>query len=176
MPDQAGIASELAFIDEWLGKFGKLNASKMSDKQRTDLALLTNKLQSDRWYLTTFREFEWNPAQYNVAGSIDFILNTEYAAQPQRLRTLLKRIASVPQYYAAARASIVNPTREHTQLAIAQSAGVLSVLDDLNKTAGQTCSRPSNTPKPKQLTKQPPNKPCKNPIYRQPCQQTNQAT
>ncbi|WP_232251007.1 DUF885 domain-containing protein [Janthinobacterium sp. 1_2014MBL_MicDiv] len=135
IPDAASRQKQLAFIEEWLGKFGKLNAGKMSDKQRTDLALLTNKLQSDRWYLTTFREFEWNPALYNVAGSIDFILNTEYASQPQRLRTLLKRIATVPQYYVAARASIHQPTREHTQLAIAQSAGVLSVLDDLNKTA-----------------------------------------
>src|SRR5450830_1278880 len=135
IPDAANRQARLAFIDEWTDKFGKLDGSKMSPKQRTDLALAPNKLQSDRWYLTTFRDFEWNPAVYNVAGTIDFILNTEYAAQPQRLRTLLKRIATVPQYYAAARASIVNPTREHTQLAIAQSAGVLSVLDDLNKTA-----------------------------------------
>jgi uncharacterized protein (DUF885 family) len=143
IPDAANRQRQLAFINEWLDKFGKLDGSKMSDKQRTDLALLTNKLQSDRWYLTTFREFEWNPAMYNVASSIDFILNTEYAAQPQRLRTLLKRIATVPQYYIAARASIVNPTREHTQLAIAQSAGVLSVLDDLNKAAQASILTPT---------------------------------
>ncbi len=143
IPDAANRQRQLAFINEWLEKFGKLDGSKMSDKQRTDLALLTNKLQSDRWYLTTFREFEWNPAMYNVASSIDFILNTEYAAQPQRLRTLLKRIATVPQYYIAARASIVNPTREHTQLAIAQSAGVLSVLDDLNKAAQASILTPT---------------------------------
>ena len=143
IPDAASRQRQLAFIDEWLEKFGKLDGSKMSDKQRTDLALLTNKLQSDRWYLTTFREFEWNPAMYNVASSIDFILNTEYASQPQRLRTLLKRIATVPQYYVAARASIVNPTREHTQLAIAQSAGVLSVLDDLNKAAQASILTPT---------------------------------
>lgn len=143
IPDAANRQRQLAFINEWLEKFGKLDGSKMSDKQRTDLALLTNKLQSDRWYLTTFREFEWNPAMYNVASSIDFILNTEYAAQPQRLRTLLKRIATVPQYYLAARASIVNPTREHTQLAIAQSAGVLSVLDDLNKAAQASILTPT---------------------------------
>ena len=143
IPDAANRQRQLAFINEWLDKFGKLDGSKMSDKQRTDLALLTNKLQSDRWYLTTFREFEWNPAMYNVASSIDFILNPEYAAQPQRLRTLLKRIATVPQYYIAARASIVNPTREHTQLAIAQSAGVLSVLDDLNKAAQASILTPT---------------------------------
>ena len=143
IPDAANRQRQLAFIDEWLEKFGKLDGSKRSDKQRTDLALLTNKLQSDRWYLTTFREFEWNPAQYNVASSIDFILNTEYASQPQRLRTLLKRIATVPQYYVAARASIVNPTREHTQLAISQSAGVLTVLDDLNKAAQASILTPT---------------------------------
>ncbi|MGK5027048.1 DUF885 domain-containing protein [Janthinobacterium sp. RB2R34] len=143
IPDAAYRQRQLAFIDEWLEKFGKLDGSKMSDKQRTDLALLTNKLQSDRWYLTTFREFEWNPAMYNVASSIDYILNTEYASQPQRLRTLLKRIATVPQYYVAARASIVNPTREHTQLAIAQSAGVLTVLDDLNKAAQASILTPT---------------------------------
>ncbi|WP_183682708.1 MULTISPECIES: DUF885 domain-containing protein [unclassified Janthinobacterium] len=143
IPDAANRQARLAFIDEWLDKFGKLDGSKMSPKQRTDLALVTNKLQSDRWYLTTFRDFEWNPAEYNVASTIDFILNTEYASQPQRLRTLLKRIATVPQYYAAARANINHPTREHTQLAIAQSAGVLSVLDDLNKTAQASILTPT---------------------------------
>ena len=135
IPDQASRARQLQFIDEWLARFAKIDARQLSDKQRTDLALLNNKLKADRWYLTTFREFEWNPSSYNIAGSLDFILNTEYAAQPQRLRTLLKRIANVPQYYAAARDSIVNPTREHTQLAVAQSAGVLTVLGDLDRAA-----------------------------------------
>ncbi len=135
IPDQAYRQQQLAFLDEWQDKFGKIDARQLSNKQRTDLALLVNKLNSDRWYLTTFREFEWNPAIYNIASSIDYILTTEYAAQPQRLRTLLKRIAKVPEYYAAARANIVNPTREHTQLAIAQSTGVLTVLADLDKTA-----------------------------------------
>jgi uncharacterized protein (DUF885 family) len=135
IPDAAGRERRLAFIDDWLGRFSKIDARQLSPKQRSDLVLLTNKLNSDRWYLTTFREFEWNPALYNIASPIDFILNTEYAAKPQRLRTLLKRIAGVPAYYDAARASISNPTREHTQLAIAQAPGVLSLLADLDKEA-----------------------------------------
>ncbi|KQV89911.1 hypothetical protein ASD15_24760 [Massilia sp. Root351] len=135
IPDAATRASQLAFIDDWLGRFAKTDARQLSAKQRTDLALLVNKLNSDRWYLTTFREFEWNPALYNIASPIDFILNTEYAAKPQRLRTLLKRIAGVPAYYDAARANISNPTREHTQLAIAQAPGVLALLADLDKEA-----------------------------------------
>ena len=135
VPDQAGIASELAFIDEWLERFGKVNTKQLAAKQRTDLQLLQNKLEGDRWRLTTLREYEWNPASYNVAGPLDLILNTEYAAQPQRLRTLLKRITSIPAYYDAARANIVNPTREHTLLAIKQAPGVQAVLVEVNKAA-----------------------------------------
>jgi hypothetical protein len=75
------------------------------------------------------------PGPYNVAQPLDLILNTEYAAKPQRLRTILKRLADVPAYYQAAQASIVNPTREHTQLAISQAPGTLVVLADLGKAA-----------------------------------------
>ncbi|SFF62856.1 Uncharacterized conserved protein, DUF885 familyt [Duganella sp. CF458] len=135
VPDQAYRDQQLAFINEWLEKFGKIDARQLSPKQRSDLGLLQNKLNSDRWYLTTFREWEWNPAIYNVAGPIDFVLNTEYAARPQRLRTLLRRIGSVPAYYEAARNNITNPTREHVKLAIDQAPGVLAVLSDLDKQA-----------------------------------------
>nr|WP_315216099.1 DUF885 domain-containing protein [uncultured Duganella sp.] len=135
VPDAATQAKELAFIDDWKLRFGKVNASQLSPKQRTDLALLINKLDSDRFRLTTLREFEWNPASYNVAGPLDLILSTEYAAQPQRLRTLLKRIASIPAYYEAARNNIVNPTREHTRLAIKQAPGVQTVLIEVDKAA-----------------------------------------
>ncbi|MET0264402.1 MAG: DUF885 domain-containing protein [Duganella sp.] len=135
IPDQAGIAKELAFIDEWTERFNKVNAKQLASKQRTDLGLLQNKLESDRWRLTTLREHEWNPASYNVAGPLDMILNTEYAAQPQRLRTLLKRVTSIPAYYDAARANIVNPTREHTRLAIKQAPGVKAVLVEVGKAA-----------------------------------------
>ncbi|WP_176647043.1 DUF885 domain-containing protein [Duganella sp. SG902] len=133
--DKAEQDKELAFIDDWKAKFGAVNASKLSARQRTDLGLLINKLDGDRFRLTTLREWEWNPASYNVAGPIDLILNTEYAAQPQRLRTLLKRIASIPAYYDAARANIVNPTREHTRLAIKQAPGVQALLTEVDKAA-----------------------------------------
>ena len=138
IPDQAYRDQQLAFIDEWLEKLGKIDARQLSSRQRTDLGLLQNKLNSDRWYLTTFREWEWNPALYNIASPIDFVLNTEYAAKPQRLRTLLRRIHGIPAYYDAARSSIKNPTPEHVKLAIDQAPGVLAVLTDLDKQAQES--------------------------------------
>ena len=138
IPNAATRAQQLAFANEWLDKFGKLDPKQLSPRYRTDLALLVNKLEKDRFRLTTWREFEWNPSQYNIAAPLDLILNTDYAAKPQRLRTLLKRLADVPDYYAAAQASITNPTREHTQLAIGQAPGTLAVLADLGKAAQES--------------------------------------
>ena len=142
IPSEATRKQQLAFIDEWLEKFKRVDAKQLSSKQRTDLALLINKLDTDRWRLTTFRSYEWNPAQFNIAGPIDQILNTEYAAKPQRLRTLLKRITNVPAYYAAAQASISNPTHEHTQLAISQAPGTMVMLADLGKAAQDSILTP----------------------------------
>lgn len=135
IPDPASRTQQQAFTDQWLARFTKIDPRQLSVRQRTDQAVLINKLNAERWNLTTLREFEWNPARYNIASPIDHILNTPYAAKPQRLRTLLKRIANVPAYYSAARSSIVNPTREHTQLALAQNAGVRTVLSELDRAA-----------------------------------------
>jgi uncharacterized protein (DUF885 family) len=142
IPSAATRARELAFADEWLDKFGKINPSQLSPKQRTDLAVLINKVKADRFALTTLKEWEWNPALYNIAEPLDLILSTEYASRPQRLRTLLKRLASAPAYYQAAQASIVNPTREHTALAIAQAPGTMVVLAELGKAAQESILTP----------------------------------
>ena len=138
IPNADTRAKQLAFANEWLEKFGKLDPKQMSPRYRTDLALLMNKLERDRWSITSWREYEWNPSLYNVAAPLDLILNTDYAAKPQRLRTILKRLASVPAYYEAAQASITAPTREHTQLAIAQAPGTMAVLADLGKAAQES--------------------------------------
>ncbi len=137
LPDAATRARQLAFAEDWLQRFANVDEAKLSVNQRTDLAQLRNKLESDRFYLGSFREFEWNPAAYGVASALDLMLSTDYAPLPTRLRALSERIAAIPAYYRAAQASIKNPTLEHTQLAIRQAPGNVSVLDDVAK-AGQS--------------------------------------
>jgi hypothetical protein len=58
VPDAAQRAKYLAFLGDWRGKFGAINAADLSTRQRTDLALLLNKLDSDKWYLDTFKSWE----------------------------------------------------------------------------------------------------------------------
>ncbi len=134
-PDAASRQKALAFAQLWQARFAALKPEALSDRARTDLALLQNKVASDVFALQTLREFAWNPSNYNVAGAMDLILNTDYAPKAQRLKALITRLKAVPAYYDAAYASLETPTREHTQLAVSQIDGTLAVFDEIEKTA-----------------------------------------
>nr|WP_297528672.1 DUF885 domain-containing protein [uncultured Roseateles sp.] len=134
-PDRAMRAHSLSFATDWLKRFEAVDAKTLSAASRTDLGQLLNKLRSDRFQLTELREYEWNPSFLNIAGPIDYILATDYAPLPARLKTISARLALVPAYYRAGAALLKQPTLEHTQLAIDQAPGVLSVLDEVAKAA-----------------------------------------
>jgi uncharacterized protein (DUF885 family) len=130
IPDAASRASDLAFAEAGLAELAAFDPAQLSASQRIDHTLLKNRFESTRWYLQTFRDWAWNPSRYNVAGTIALLLNTPYAAEDERLRTVMARLEHVPQYYAAAQASIADPTVEHVELAIVQSRGSLSVFGE----------------------------------------------
>ncbi len=148
-PDRAMRARTLAFTTEWLKRLEGVDPATLSAASRTDLGQLLNKLRSDRFQLTELREFEWNPAYLNIAGPIDYILATDYAPLPVRLKTISARLAKVPAYYRAGAALLKQPTLEHTQLAIDQAPGVLGVLDEVGK-AAQGADAASLTPAERQ--------------------------
>ena len=134
-PGQASRDAYLAFAGQWLDKLSKVNRAALSENEQTDLVLMQNYLNGVGFYLKDFREYEWNPSVHNIAGGFDAILNTDFAPKIQRIRLAIARLQGVPAYYSAAKASVHLPSLEHTQLAIRQSAGAMSVLGDLEKAA-----------------------------------------
>lgn len=130
IPDAPRRAADLAFAKAGLAELAAFDPQQLSPAQRIDHMLLKNRFESTIWYQDTFRDWAWNPSRYNVAGPIGLLLNTPYAEEDARLRTVMQRIEQVPAYYAAARANVADPTAEHVELAIVQSRGSLSVLGE----------------------------------------------
>lgn len=130
IPDAERRAADLAFAKAGLEELSVFNPEQLSPAERIDYMLLKNRYEAGIWYQETFRDWAWNPSRYNIAGPIGLLLNTPYADEDERLRTVMQRIEHVPEYYAAARANVDDPTAEHVELAIVQSRGSLSVLGD----------------------------------------------
>lgn len=137
LPGAAQRAQRRAFLRRWLVRFDGAPALAQSASERMDSAMLAARIKADLWRLDTLREWAWNPAEHNPAGGIDLILNTDWAPPQERVKALHERIRQLPAFYAEARKSLANVTREHTELALQQLPGVLSVLDDLESHAQQ---------------------------------------
>jgi uncharacterized protein (DUF885 family) len=129
VPDARYRREYLQFLDAALRQLHEVRADRLDARQRTDWAVLDSQLRYERWALTRLREWQWNPAQYNVAEPFALICNTDYAPLDQRLRSALARLRDVPAYYDAARQAIDDPTLEHTRLAIEQNQGTLELFD-----------------------------------------------
>ncbi len=130
IPDASRRTADLMFIETELANLADTDPAILPPELRIDHTLLRNRLESMRWYLTDFQDWQWNPSNYNVAGPVGLLLNTPYAPEEDRLRTVMSRLEQVPAYYQAARANIINPTAEHTELAITQNRGTLNLLGD----------------------------------------------
>ena len=144
VPDEASRNHELAFCTANLDSLKKFKLAELSDLNKIDYHLIENQLKSAEWGIREEKAYEWNPASYNVSESFANMLGNEYADLDTRLRSFYARMAKVPDYYSAAKANIKNPTREHTDLAIEQNSGGLSVFTDDLEEALKKSTLPDN--------------------------------
>ncbi|QSX35586.1 DUF885 domain-containing protein [Shewanella sedimentimangrovi] len=130
IPNEQTMAQTLAFVTAQQKALSQFDTGKLSAGELIDYRLIENLLASMAWEQQTFKSWQWDPSGYNVAGGFAQLINEEYASLDSRLKSLVSRLENVPAYYAAARANIVNPTLEHTELALQQNQGAFSVLND----------------------------------------------
>jgi uncharacterized protein (DUF885 family) len=139
VPDAASRQELLEQLDVWLSQLRSIDAATLSPGVRADRAMLETEFVGNRWALTELRAWQWDPSVYNVAEPFALLRDLTFAPLDERLRIFSQRLERVPAYYAAAKASIENPTREHTRLAIDQNRGSLAVFGaDLEQTLGMS--------------------------------------
>lgn len=130
VPDDASRAKEIAFAKANLDSLKNYDLAALSDNNKTDYHMIENQLNSIIWSINEQKSYEWNPSEYNVSGAFAEMLNGNYDSLDVRLRNFYLKMANVPAYYEAAKKNIKNPTAEHTQLAIDQNLGGISVFEN----------------------------------------------
>jgi uncharacterized protein (DUF885 family) len=128
VPNAAAFANDIAFSKQWLDALNQLPINQLSDNNKISYNVIKNQLESDSWYVSTFKPQEWNPSMYNVAGECDYLINQPYAPLNERLKTLSNHLQNTDAYYKAAISNLNKPTKEHLELAIIQNQGGLSVF------------------------------------------------
>jgi uncharacterized protein (DUF885 family) len=119
----------LDFDKQQLDSLSRYTITDLSDENRIDYNLIQNQLQYSQWQIEIEREYEWNPAYYNVIGTFAYILNEHYEPLAHRLRNFYEKMANIPDYYKEAEKEIKNPVAELTSLAIDQHLGGVGVIE-----------------------------------------------
>lgn len=121
--------AENDFAKAHLDSLKKFDLSKLGASEQMDYRLIENHLNAVIWSNDTEKAWQWDPSEYNVCERFAEITNGNYGSLESRLRSIAMRLQQVPEYYEAAKANIQNPTKEHTQLAIDQNLGGISVFE-----------------------------------------------
>ena len=127
IPNETQRRRDAAFSQQSLAGLAEFAPDHLSPDNQTDLRMLRNELRAQRWYADTLRDWQWNPAHYNLGATVGDLLNGRHYPLNRRLRNISDKISHAPAFYAAARANLQNPTQEHTLLAIKQNEGGLAV-------------------------------------------------
>lgn len=129
VPDDAARNHELAFAKANLDSLKSYKLDDLSDNNKTDYYMIENQLNSIIWGINEQKSYQWNPSGYNVSEEFANMLANNYDSLDNRLHHFSLKLAAIPAYYEAAKKNIANPTIEHTNLAIEQNSGGLSVFD-----------------------------------------------
>jgi uncharacterized protein (DUF885 family) len=130
----AGVDADRTFNKSYLDSLSGIDMNQLSSTNRIDLKIMRTNLESWLFQIDTLKEHEWNPLNYSVGGTIYGLLAREFAPVKERLLSVKERLKGIPTILASARANLKNPPKIHTETAIRQNPGTISMIRDELKT------------------------------------------
>ncbi len=127
-----GTAEHYEQASRWAGErlagLAAIGADGLSAQNRVDAQILANHLARLRFGIDELREHEWNPMLANPGRAIYLLLARDFAPLAQRLRSVARRLAGLPESLAAARAVLAAMPEVHIETALAQFAGTQRLI------------------------------------------------
>ena len=125
-----GVADAIAWNKRYLESLEAIDPSRLSPTNAVDYEILENELRYSIWSGEELREHTWNPMRYGVGDAFYSLLAREFAPLEDRLASLKQRLEGVAAVFDAARDNLENPPRVHTETAIRQNDGAISLVRD----------------------------------------------
>jgi uncharacterized protein (DUF885 family) len=117
---RARIEARIAELKAFLARLQAMDRSRLSFDDQIDADAIEGQIRGYLLDQETLRTWEHNPMGYAglPGNAADILIKRDFAPAAERLRSLIARLKQVPAVYAAAKANLVNPPREFTDLAI----------------------------------------------------------
>jgi len=106
----------------------KIPIAELNRINNVDYRILKHNLRSGLFQIDELKEAEWNPLVYNVGGAINSLVARDFGPLKERLVSVKLRLEKITGVISAAKANLRNPPKVHTETAIQQNKGVISLI------------------------------------------------
>ena len=123
-------AKDLAAQKEFRDKLNAIDGSQLTGANIVDLPILRENIDYKIFQAEELKEPDWNPLVYNqsLANSLYLLVARDFAPPEKRILNLRKRMEGIPHVIEQAKANLQRPPRVHTETAIEQTQGAISLV------------------------------------------------
>src|SRR5713101_183258 len=123
-------AKDLATQKEFRDKLNAIDGSQLTRANNVDFRILKENIDYKIFQDEELKEPEWNPLVYmqSLANSLYLLVARDFAPAEQRISNLRQRMEGIPRAIAQAKANLQHPPRVHTETAIEQTQGAISLV------------------------------------------------
>lgn len=126
----AGVERDRALNQKYLKALDAIPVKSLNAVNSVDYRIMRNRLEYNLFSIDVLREYEWNPLRYNIGNAVYGLVARDFAPLKDRLLNIKERLKAVPAVVAQAKLLLRNPPRVHTETAINQNTGTISLIRD----------------------------------------------
>ena len=125
-------AKDLATQKEFRDKLNATDGSQLTGANNIDFRILKENIDYQIFQDEELKQAEWNPLVYmqSLANSLYLLVARDFAPAEKRIPNLRQRMEKIPGVIAQAKANLQHPPRVHTETAIEQTLGAISLVRD----------------------------------------------
>ncbi|PYJ27849.1 MAG: DUF885 domain-containing protein [Verrucomicrobia bacterium] len=125
-------AKDLSTQKEFRDKLNTIDAPQLTGANNIDFRILKENIDYEIFRAEELKEPEWNPLVYmqSSANSLYLLVARNFAPAEKRVPNLRQRMEKIPGVIAQAKANLQHPPRVHTETAIEQTQGAISLVRD----------------------------------------------
>jgi uncharacterized protein (DUF885 family) len=123
-------AKELTAQKEFRGKLSAIDGSRLTGANNVDFRILKENIDYKIFQAEELKEPVWNPLVYmqSLANSLYLLVARDFAPPEKRIPNLRQRMEAILRAIDQAKANLQHPPRVHTETAIEQTQGAISLV------------------------------------------------
>ena len=123
-------AKDLAAQKEFREKLNAIDGSQLTGANNIDFRILKENIDYQIFQAEELKDSEWNPLVYmqSLANSLYLLVARDFAPAEKRIPNVRQRMEKIPRVIAQAKTNLQHPPRVHTETAIEQTQGAVSLV------------------------------------------------